>query len=338
VAKGFKQCHGVDYDDTFSHIIKATTIRLILSVVVSRGWCLRQLDVQNAFLYGVLEEDVFMCQPPGFHDPSKPNYLCKLNKALYGIKQAPRAWYSRLSHKLKSLGFTPSKADISLFFYQKGSVTMYVLVYVDDIIVASSSSSAVKALLADLKMDYALKDLSDLHYFLGIEVKNTSDGLLLTQDKYASDLLHRAGMLPSKEMPTPLATNEKLLAHGGKPLSTTDATRYRSIVGGLQYLSLTRSDLPFAINKVCQYLHAPTEDHWTAVKHILRYLKHTLGIGLHIRRSRSTLVSAFSDVEWAGCSDDRKSTGGFVVFFGPNLISWSTKKQPTISRSSTEAE
>jgi hypothetical protein len=147
VAKGFKQCHGVDYDDTFSHVVKATTIRLILLVVVSRGWCLRQLDVQNVFLYGVLEVDVFMHQPHDFHGLSKTHYLCKLDKALYGLNQAPRAWYSWLSHKLQSLESIPSKVDISLFFYQKGSDTIYVLVYVDDIIVVSSSPSPVTALL-----------------------------------------------------------------------------------------------------------------------------------------------------------------------------------------------
>ena len=139
VAKGFKQRYGIDYDDTFSPVVKATTIRIILSVAISKGWCLRQLDMKNTFLHGVLEEDVYMKQPPGYGEKNVPHYVCKLDKALYGLKQAPRAWYSRLSGKLQQLGFHASKADTSLFFYNKGKITIYLLVYVDDIIVASSS-------------------------------------------------------------------------------------------------------------------------------------------------------------------------------------------------------
>jgi hypothetical protein len=136
-----------------------------------------------------------MKQPPSFKDPSKPHYHCKLDKALYGLKQAPRAWYSWLSSKLQALGFVPSKADISLFMYKKGSITIFLLVYVDDIIVTSSPSTVVDALLADLKVYFAIKDLGHLHYFLGIQVKDTSDGILLSQEKYTSDFWRKVGML-----------------------------------------------------------------------------------------------------------------------------------------------
>jgi histone deacetylase 1/2 len=290
------------------------------------------------FLHGVLEEDVYMKQPPGYENSTYPHYVCKLDKALYGLKQAPRAWYARLSEKLVSLGFYASKSDTSLFIYMKGSITIYLLVYVDDIIVVSSSSKAVEALLADLKRDFALKDLGELSYFLGIEVKKMNDGILLSQSKYASDLLKKVDMEHCKPVATPLSVSEKLSAYVGNPLVPEDATKYRSIVGALQYLTLTRPDISFSVNKVCQYLHAPTTQHWTAVKRILRYVKYTFDLGLHIHKSFSLLVSAFSDADWVGCFDDRKSTGGFAVFLGSNLISWSARKQATVSRSSTEAE
>jgi hypothetical protein len=280
-----------------------------------------------------------MIHPPGFQDPSRPQYHCKLDKALYGLKQAPRARYSQLSLKLQTMGFIPSKADISLLIYKKGRVIIYLLVYVDDIVITSSSPTAVDALLADLKNDFAIKDLGDdLHYFLGIEVKKVADGILLTQEKYTTDILCHAGMLSCKRAPIPLSTSDKLSAFTGDPLGAEAVTKYRSMVGALQYLSHTRRDLAYSINKVCQYLRSPTSVHWTAVKRILRYLQHTLSTGLLIQRSNSTLLSAFSDADWVGCLDDRKSTGGFAVFLGSNLVSWSAKKQSTVSRSSTEVE
>jgi histone deacetylase 1/2 len=338
IAKGFRQRYGIDYEDTFSPVVKAATIRLILSIVVSRGWTLRQLDVQNAFLHGILEEEVYMPQPPGYVDPRRPQFVCKLEKALYGLKQAPRAWYARLCAKLITLGFIPSKADTSLFYYNKGGHTIFVLVYVDDIIVASSSQKATGALLKDLEKEFALKYLGNLHYFLGIEVNKLGDGLKLSQERYAADVLQRAGMHKCKAIDTPLSSTKKLSVTEGEPLGTEDATRYRSIVGALQYLTLTRPDISFSVNKVCQFLHAPTSVHWSAVKRILRYIQGTLKLGLKISPSRSTMVSAFSNADWAGCPDDRRSTGGFAVFLGPNLIFWCAKNQATMSCLSTEAE
>jgi histone deacetylase 1/2 len=238
-----------------------------------------------------------MKQPPGFENPNAPKYICRLDKALYGLKQAPRAWYSRLSTELQVFGFRPSQADTSLFLYDKSGIIIFVLIYVDDIIVTSSSDSAVSALLKDLNVPFAIKDLGPLHFFLGIEVKHTSDGLLLTQEKYTNDLMSKVGMVGCKAAPTPLSSSEPLSLHEGTPLGPDDSTQYRSIVGALQYLTLTRPDLAFSVNKVCQYLHAPTTVHWTAVKRILRYVKDTSGLGITFCRSPSTLLSAFSDAD-----------------------------------------
>jgi histone deacetylase 1/2 len=203
---------------------------------------------------------------------------------------------------------------------------MFVLVYVNNIIVTSSSQQAIYTLVRDLNKHFAIKDLRDLDFFLGIEVKKIQDGLVLTKEKYASDLLVKLSMNKCKSSPTPLSASAKLSAHEGDALGPEDSTRYRSVVGALQYLTLTRPDISFSVNKVCQYLHAPTTVHWTSVKRILRYIKDTLTIGLTFKKSMSTLISAFSDADWAWCVDDRRSTGGFAIFFGPNLISWSAKK------------
>jgi hypothetical protein len=215
---------------------------------------------------------------------------------------------------------------------------IFMLVYVDDIIVASSSQEAMDALLRDLEKEFAIKDLGKLHYFLGIQVQRKKDELLMTQERYASEILQRVNMQLCKPVKTPLCTTEKLSITSGTRLGVEDSTRYRSIVGALQYLTLTRPDLTFAVNKVCQFLHSPTIVHWEAVKRILRYVQGTISLGIKITKSNSMLVSAFSDADWAGCPDDRRSTGGFAVFLGGNLISWCARKQATVSRSSTEAE
>jgi hypothetical protein len=279
-----------------------------------------------------------MKEPPRFVDPSCPFYDCRLDKALYGLKQAPWAWYSRLSDKMQFMGFLPSQVDVSLFHHHNGSVTMFLLVYVDDIIVASFSPTTITALMRDLKDDFTLKDLGPLHYFLGIKVHRIAHGIHLSQAKYTTYILIRACMFSCKGVSTPLPSNSKLSVQDSEPLGPEDTTKYRSMVGALQYLTLTLSDISFSVNKVCQFLHSPTTAHLTAVKCILQFLKHTIHFGLHIRCSPSTMVCAFYNADWAGCSDDHKSIGGFVVFLGPNLVSWCAKKQKMVSHTSTEGE
>jgi hypothetical protein len=205
---------------------------------------------------------------------------------------------------------------------------MLALVYVDDIIVVSSSPKVTTLLLQNLEKEFTLKDLGDLHYILGIEVTKIQDCIMLSQNKYVMDILQRAGMMNCKPTSTPLSVSKKLYAHTSDVLGPEDATKYRSIVGGLQYLTLTHLDLAFYVNKVCQYLHSPITIHLTAIKRILRYVRGTLDMGLHIVKSPSMLMSQFSDVDWAGCLDDRRSTRGFAIFLGSNLVSWSAENNP----------
>ncbi|KAK2977082.1 hypothetical protein RJ640_017606 [Escallonia rubra] len=199
-----------------------------------------------------------------------------------------------------------------------------------------SSSSLITTLLSCLRREFDIRHLGPLSYFLGIEISYTSAGLILSQRRYILDLLQKTSMINAKPLPTPIASSPKLSKTSGHPLP--DPTHYRQIIGSLQYLTFTRPDLSFAINKLAQFMQHPTDAHWTAVKRILRYLKATISHGLLFQKSPISSLHAFSDADWAGNIDDRRSTGGYAIYLGPNLISWSAKKQPTVARSSTESE
>ncbi|KAJ3704768.1 hypothetical protein LUZ61_008473 [Rhynchospora tenuis] len=335
VAKGFNQEEGIDYNETFSPVVKSTTIRIVLCIALSKSWPLHQLDVNNAFLNGELEETVYLQQPPGFTDAAYPNHVCRLKKALYGLKQAPRAWFQKLKSFLLAHQFTASTADPSLFIFSNKQVVIYLLVYVDDIIITGSSSSAISSLIDVLDKQFSIKDLGSLKYFLGIEVSHCNSALHLSQTRYITSVIERASMQNSKPCQTPMQAGLQLSKFSGTILDNPHM--YRSIVGALQYATITRPDIQFAVNKASQFMAQPTETHWQLVKRILRYLKGTLTHGLTVQPSNLTL-NAYCDADWAGCPDDRRSTTGFVVYLGCNLISWSSKKQNTVSRSSTETE
>jgi len=335
VAKGFEQQSGLDYTETFSPVIKPATIRLILALVVHFEWPIRQLDVSNAFLHGSLTEEVYMEQPHGFVDPQLPDFVCKLHKTIYGLKQGPRAWYTRLSTFLLELGFTVSRVDTSLFIFLLGPMQQYLLLYVDDIIVTGTHPHLMDALINRLQQEFPVKDLGPLHYFLGIQVHRTDAGLHLCQSKYVADLLHRTNMAAAKPVSSPCATGSKLSRYDGEVLH--DASEYRSVVGAFQYCTLTRPDIAYSVKQLCQHLHHPTSTHWLAVNCVLRFLKQSMTHGLAYTKT-SLQLNALCDSDWAGSVDDRRSTSSFVVYLGDCLISWSAKKQLVVSCSSTEVE
>jgi hypothetical protein len=335
VAKGFHQQQGIDFNETFSPVIKPPTVRMVLSLAVSLHWPLRQLDVSNAFLHGILKEEVYMSQPQGFVDPQHPHYVCKLHKSIYGLKQAPRAWFERFTGQLLQFGFVASTADSSLFICKTKTTIAYLLLYVDDIVLTSNTPTFLDQLIHHLNSVFELKDLGSLNYFLGIQVTRDSTGLHLSQAKYATTLLHKHNMFHTKPISTLCTPNTRLSLHDGTKLS--DPHVYRSLVGALHYLTFTRPDLSFAVHQVCQYMASPTSVHLMAAKRILRYLKGTLHLGISFKPGPLTL-STFTDADWVGDQDDRRSISGLLVFLGPNPITWSAKKQLTVSRSSTELE
>jgi len=336
VLRGFTQRPGIDYTDTFSPVVKPATVRTVLSLALSRRWPIHQLDVKNAFLHGTLSETVYCVQPSGFEDSVHPDYVCRLNKSLYGLKQAPRAWYSRFAAYLISLGFVEAKSDTSLFVYHRGSDLIYLLVYVDDIVLTASSPALLQGTIRALQQEFSMSDLGSLHHFLGMHVQQCDGGLFLSQRQYMLDILTRAGMSDCKPCNTPVDTNPKLSGTDGTRVE--DPTDFRSIAGALQYLTFTRPDIAYAVQQVCLHMHDPRQPHLAALKRILRYIRGTLDLGLFLRPSSTSDLVVYSDADWAGCPDTRKSTSGYAVFLGDNLVSWSSKRQMTVSRSSAEAE
>ncbi|KAK5772128.1 hypothetical protein PVK06_048399 [Gossypium arboreum] len=287
VVKGYLQEAGIDFHETFSPVVKPATIRVVLALAVKFGWPLRQIDINNAFLNGDLAEEIYMVQPPGFEQRyGNQNLVCRLKKALYGLKQALCAWFSKLRDFLLTSRFVLAKSDGSLFIRKTGGMLLYVLVYVDDIIVTSNHQSSIDEFVTALDTQFPLKDLGPLSYFLGIEVLPTTNGLFLSQRKYIIDLLKRAKIECAKGSPTPMATSTRLSQHDGSAIE--NESDYRSIVGALQYVLITRPDITFAVNK------------------------NTVEYGLHFSAATHLDLVGFSDVNWGTDIDDRRSTTGLA--------------------------
>ena len=335
VAKGYNQVEGLDFFDTFSPVAKITTVRTLLALASINSWHLHQLDVNNAFLHGDLIEDVYMSVPEGVISP-KQNQVCKLLKSLYGLKQASRKWYEKLTGFLLNQGYKQSLSDHSLFTMQSGSNFTALLVYVDDVILAGNCISEIHRIKDTLDAAFKIKDLGQLKYFLGIEVAHSKTGISICQRKYCLDLLKDTGLLASKPVQTPLDPSIKLHQDNSPPHK--DILSYRRLVGKLLYLTTTRPDIAFVTQQLSQFLSAPTTNHYDTACRVVKYLKGTPGQGLMFRRDSNLQLLGFTDADWAGCMDTRRSTSGYCFFLGTSLISWRAKKQHTVSRSSSEAE
>lgn len=335
VALGNRQEYGIDYEETFAPVAKMTTVRLVLSIAASKGWFLRQMDVKNAFLHGDLKEDIYMTPPPGlFSTPSHD--VCKLKRSLYGLKQAPRAWFEKFRNPLLSFSFVQSQYDSSLFLCKTDKGIVLLLVYVDDIVITGSDTQLMSQLQERLQGSFHMKDLGPLTYFLGLEVHTSPAGIFLHQHKYTKDLIALAGLQEGRLVDTPLEVNVKYQRNDGDFLS--DPSLYRQLVGSLNYLTITRPDISFAVQQVSQFMQAPTHLHLAAVRRIVRYLNGTSHRGLFFSVESPLRLTTYSDADWAGCSDTRRSITGWCMFVGTSLISWKSKKQDRVSKSSTESE
>ncbi|GKB45405.1 ribonuclease H-like domain-containing protein, partial [Tanacetum coccineum] len=305
IANRCSQQYGVNCDDTFRLVVKLATIRAVLSLALSQNWPIHQLDVKNAFLNGDLSET------------------------------APRAWFNWFARYALRVGFSPSRCDSSLFIYQHGSEVVYLLIYVDDIVLTASSTDLLQRIISSLHKEFDMIDLGALNYFFCISVTRDSTSMFLSQKKYVMELLDRAHMASCNPTRTSVDTESKL-GVDGDPVS--DPILYRSLAGSLQYLTFTRPDILYVVQQVCLYMHDPREPLFLALKRILRYVRGTLDFGLQLYASSTGSLVAYTDADWAGFPTTRRSTLGYCVFLGDNILSWSSKRQHTLSRSSTEAE
>ena len=339
VAQGFSQKAGQDYDETFSPVIRFECIRSIVALAVQNKMFLHQMDVTSAFLNGDLEEEVYIKQPEGFVKKGQEHLVCRLKRSLYGLKQAPRCWNMTLDSLLKQIGFRQTKSDPCLYVSLEGELCI-IAVYVDDILIATKDEKRLENIKVEIAAQFEVKDLGDLQYLLGVAINqdHSKNSVWMGQPTYTLDILNKFGMKDAKPVATPVASGTKLTkATENEELADLDL--YQSAVGSLQYLStMTRPDITFAVSSVAKYCSNPTQEHWIAVKRIMRYLQGTHNLGLLYKKSDSSDCVGFSDSDWAGDVDDRKSTSGYVFRVGGTSISWRSRKQSCVALSTAEAE
>jgi hypothetical protein len=337
VAKGYKQKEGEDYSEVFAPVSRLDTIRLIISLAAQNNWEIFQMDVKSAFLNGVLQEEVYLEQPPGYVKKGEENKVYKLKKALYGLKQSPRAWYSRINSYFEKHGFQKCPYEHTLYVKStsQGSF-MVVSLYVDDLIFTGNDLELLNGFKLSMMKEFEMTDLGKLHHFLGIEVSQSKKGIFISQESYAKEVLKKFGMENANPVVTPCITGLKLSKNGEGRL--IDSTKFRSLVGNLMYLTATRPDIMYAVSLVSRFMEKPHSNHWEAAKRILRYIKGTVDYGIFYEANVPVKLIGYTDSDLAGSIDDCKSTSGYVFSLGSGVISWSSRKQPIVALSTTEAE
>nr|AAG60200.1 putative gag-pol polyprotein [Oryza sativa Japonica Group] len=337
VARGFVQQEGIDYDDAFAPVARMESVRLLLALAAQEGWGVHHMDVKSAFLNGDLKEEVYVHQPPGFVIPGKEGKVLRLHKALYGLRQAPRAWNAKLDSTLKGMGFEQSPHEAAIYRRGNGGNALLVGVYVDDLVITGTKDAEVAAFKEEMKATFQMSDLGPLSFYLGIEVHQDNSGITLRQTAYAKRVVELAGLTDCNPALTPM--EERLKLSRDSTAEEVDATQYRRLVGSLRYLTHTRPDLAFSVGYVSRFMQRPTTEHQQAVKRIIRYVAGTLDHGLYYPRcpGKAHFVG-YSDSDHAGDIDTSKSTSGILFFLGECLVSWQSIKQQVVALSSCEAE
>ncbi|KAJ0622951.1 putative RNA-directed DNA polymerase [Helianthus annuus] len=329
VVQGFRQIEGLDYDEVYAPVARLEAIRIFLAYASYMGFTVYQMDVKTAFLYGDVKEEIFVEQPLGFVHPDYPEYAYKLDKVLYGLHQAPRAWYATLTEHLLAHGYTCGTIDQTLFIKKVGKDQILVQIYVDDIIFGSTSEELCKEFERVMKKKFEMSALGEMKLFLGLQVKQNSQGILIHQVKYVDDVLAKFKFSDAKPAETPMA--ERPLLTEDEEGSPVDQRQYMSMIGSLMYLTASRPDIMFAVCNCARYQANPKTSHLIAVKRIFRYLKGRPWFGLWYPRDSNFDLFAFSDSNFGGTDSDRKSTSAGCQFLGDRLISWQCKKQQTVA-------
>jgi len=340
VILGCKQIFGLDYYHTFAPVVKFTTIRTLLAIVATQDWECEQMDVVTAFLNGDLHEDIYMHIPQGLQTAESEGKVCKLNKALYGLKQAPRQWYAKIHDYLTNeLNFTSSINDPCLYIRKISNMILIIALYVDDLLLIGNSKSTIDKLKGEFKKRFEMKDLGPVAVMLGIEIKRDRPNrkLYISQKEYTENVLSRFGMEQSRPVTTPMERPTSRL-NSELDNNPVDAP-YRQAIGSLIYLVTgSRPDIAYAVSKLSQHLDKPLHSHWISVKRVLRYLAGTRTHGILYDGARGIEVEGYSDSDYAGCLESRKSTSGYIFLIAGGAVSWKSKKQSNTATSTCEAE
>ena len=338
VAKGYAQREGVDFEEVFAPVARIETVRLLIAIAAQRGWQIHHMDVKSAFLNGDLVEEVYVQQPPGFVVEGGSGKVLKLRKALYGLRQAPRAWNSRLDSELIKLGFERNPLEHAVYRRSHSDGYLLVGVYVDDLIITGPNRANIDAFKQEMMNSFSMSDLGLLSYYLGIQVTQEKGVITLCQSSYTLKILEQAGMKGCNPCHVPMENRLKLSKNDKTP--PVDKTKYRSVIGSLRYLVNTRPDIAYSVGIASRYMEDPKASHWAAVKQILRYLAGTVGFGCVYKKmnTNETMLTGYSDSDLAGDIDDRKSTSGSVFLLGSSLVTWASQKQRVVALSSCEAE
>jgi len=336
VAKGYSQRYGIDYTEVFAPVARLDTVRLLLALAAQSAWDVFQLDVKSAFLHGDLQEEIYVQQPAGFIQKGRETQVYRLQKALYGLKQAPRAWYSKIETYFAKEKFNRCSSEHTLFTKTSQGNILIVSLYVDDLLFTGNNKYMCEEFKSSMKMEFDMTDLGKMKYFLGIEVVQSNAGIFICQRRYAREILARFNMTENNSVRNPIVPGTILSRdEEGTPV---DAIKFKQVIGSLMYLTVTRPDLMYGVSLISRYMANPKESHWAAAKRILRYLKGTIEYGIFYQQGGKTGLIAYSDSNYAGDLDDRRSTSGSVFLIGTGAVSWASKKQPVVSLSTTEAE